>query len=56
MFQVEKSQRPLFHSLGTPDADKPHLIIEGGHAPLTQEVVRQTLAWLDRYLGNVNTR
>ena len=56
MFQVEKSQRPLFHSLGTPDADKRHLIIEGGHAPLTQEVVRQTLAWLDRYLGNVNTR
>jgi hypothetical protein len=48
----ETSQRPLMKLLGTPDADTRHVIFEAGHLPLPRaEVVRETLAWLDRYQG-----
>jgi hypothetical protein len=56
IFPLESSQIPLFRLLGTPEKDKRHFVVEGGHAPLTQEVVRETLGWLDRYLGPVKTR
>jgi len=56
-FPLESSQAPLFSLLGTPGKDKRHLVLEGGHSPLNQqEVVREALAWLDRYLGPVKTR
>ncbi|MCX6635900.1 MAG: hypothetical protein NT090_12590, partial [Acidobacteria bacterium] len=55
-FPLESSQVPLFRLLGTPEKDKRHFLVDGGHAPLTQEVVRETLGWLDRYLGPVKTR
>jgi eukaryotic-like serine/threonine-protein kinase len=52
---VETSQRPLFRLLGTPDEDKRHVILEGGHAPFDfSELIKETLNWLDRYLGPVN--
>ncbi len=56
LFPLETSQIPLFRLLGTPEKDKRLFVVEGGHAPLTQEVVRETLGWLDRYLGPVKTR
>jgi len=56
IFPLETSQIPLFRHLGAPEKDKRHFVVEGGHGPLTQEVVRETLAWLDRYLGPVKTR
>jgi serine/threonine protein kinase/dienelactone hydrolase len=53
-FPVESSQLPLFRLLGTPYRDKKHVLYEGGHhdyprAPL----VRESLDWLDKYLGQV---
>ena len=52
MLPVETSQRPLMKLLGTPDADKRHVIFDAGHLPLPRaEVIRETLAWLDRYQG-----
>lgn len=56
IFQLESSQVPLFRLLGTPEKYKRHFVIEAGHPALNQEVVREVLAWLDRYLGPVKTR
>jgi len=44
----------LFRMLGTSAADKRHAVLEGGHIPpRTQEVYKEILDWLDRYLGPV---
>jgi eukaryotic-like serine/threonine-protein kinase len=56
LFPLESSQIPLFRLLGAPEKDKRHFVVEGGHAPWNQEVIRETVAWLDRYLGPVKTR
>jgi eukaryotic-like serine/threonine-protein kinase len=58
VFPLEESQKPLFDRLGTPAADKKHVIFEAGHAadfPRSQGI-REVLGWLDRYLGPVTTR
>jgi len=53
-FPLESSQLPLFHFLGTPDKDKKHVIYEAGHGGYPyKEVVRESLDWLDKYLGPV---
>jgi hypothetical protein len=54
IFPLESSQRPMFHLLGTPRADKKHVIYEAGHEDFPRkESVRETLDWLDKYLGPV---
>jgi eukaryotic-like serine/threonine-protein kinase len=53
-FPVESAQVPLFRLLGTPDKDKRHVLYETGHAPPRKEVIRESLDWLDKYLGQVN--
>jgi len=50
---VETYQAPMFESLGTPDELKRHAILDGGHLPPKSQIVNETLAWLDRYLGPV---
>ena len=53
-FPFESSQRPLFRLLGTPDKDKKQVIYEGGHGVFPRpEAVRESLDWLDKYLGPV---
>jgi len=53
-FPLETSQLPLFRLLGTPDRDKKHVIYEAGHGDLpSREEIRETLDWLDKYLGPV---
>jgi len=46
-------QTPMFESIGTPDDLKRHTILEGGHMPPKNQLVRETLNWLDQYLGPV---
>jgi pimeloyl-ACP methyl ester carboxylesterase len=53
IFPVETSQLPLFRLLGAPAQDKRQVITEGGHAPPQDLVVKETIDWLDRYLGPV---
>ena len=53
---VETAQLPMFHRLGTPKKDKRHRTFETGHWLPHSERVRQTLAWLDKYLGPVKRR
>ena len=47
------AQLPLFRLLGTPAKDKRHVVFESGHAPPRKDVIRESLDWLDRYLGPV---
>jgi len=57
IFPESTSQLPMFRLLGTPDGDKQRLVVEGaGHVAFNQRVVRESLAWLDKYLGPVGTR
>jgi hypothetical protein len=45
----------MFERLGTPSEHKRQVIMEAGHANLPRgQVIREGLAWLDRYLGPVN--
>ena len=50
-FPYETSQRPFFELLGTAKADKRIIAYEGGHSVPRTQLVKETLAWLDRYLG-----
>lgn len=54
LFPVESGQLPIFRRLGTPAKDKKHVIYEAGHGGLPyREEVRESLDWLDKYLGPV---
>lgn len=53
VFPYEVSQKPFFELIGTPAAEKKRLVVEGGHFLPRPEMVSETLAWLDRYLGPV---
>ncbi len=53
-FPVESSQLPMFQFLGTPPKDKKHVVYDGGHGAFPRPAaVRETLDWLDKYLGAV---
>jgi dienelactone hydrolase len=53
-FSVDNSQRPLYELLGTAQADKKHVLFDGGHgAFFTNDQIREMLDWFDRYLGEV---
>jgi dipeptidyl aminopeptidase/acylaminoacyl peptidase len=56
IFPLETTQRPLFEALGTPAADKRHVLYPGGHeiiATKRSQIVQEVVAWLDKYLGRV---
>jgi hypothetical protein len=48
---LETSVRPFFALLGTAEADKRHVVAEGGHFVPRALLIRETLDWLDRYQG-----
>jgi formylglycine-generating enzyme required for sulfatase activity/dienelactone hydrolase len=52
-FPSETAQKPFFEFLGTPEADKRWIMYEGGHDVPRTELIRESLAWLDKYLGPV---
>lgn len=52
-FPVETSQKPMFDLLGTPAKDKRYMLYERGHNVPRTELIKETLTWLDRYLGPV---
>jgi eukaryotic-like serine/threonine-protein kinase len=52
---LETNQQPLFRLLGSKPGDKKHVLFDSGHVPPWPDVVRETLDWLDRYLGPVAT-
>ena len=52
-FPVETAQLPFLRMLGTPPEDRRHVLFDSGHVPPPKERIRETLDWLDRYLGPV---
>jgi len=55
-FSLDRAQNPLFAMLGTPAADKRHLVLDTPHDVTQQrpQLVKAVLDWLDHYLGRVN--
>ena len=55
IFPLETSQKPMIDGLGTPERDKRWFVHAGGtHGFLPIDIVaRESLTWLDRYLGPV---
>jgi dipeptidyl aminopeptidase/acylaminoacyl peptidase len=49
----ETSQLPMYELLGTPAEDKRHFVAESGHIVPKDDLIRETLAWFDKYLGPV---
>ena len=51
---VATAQDPFFQRLGTPAADKRHVVLDAGHSVETPEthtaLLKAVLDWLDKYL------
>jgi hypothetical protein len=52
-FPVETAQKPMFNLLGTPKSQKKMMIYASGHRVPPVEFIKETLGWLDTYLGPV---
>jgi hypothetical protein len=50
---LEISIKPLFEMLGTDPRDKEQKVYKTDRIPPRNEYIKETLAWLDRYLGPV---
>jgi hypothetical protein len=53
-FPVESSQKHLFRFLGAPQDRKKMIVYDSGHLVPPTEFIKETLVWLDTYLGPVN--
>jgi dienelactone hydrolase len=55
LFPVDTSQKPMFRLLGTAEKDKRHITFGTAHDAFIarEELIRESLDWLDRYLGPV---
>jgi dienelactone hydrolase len=51
----ETDARPMYELLGTPAPDKRLRLVDSDHWIPRNEVIRESLAWLDKYLGPVQT-
>lgn len=54
VFPLETAALPFVQRLGVPSADKRHRIYPTQHFLPREEMIRETLDWLDRYLGKVS--
>jgi eukaryotic-like serine/threonine-protein kinase len=52
-FGLEEGIRPMFDLLGTPAEHKKLMLYDTDHIPPRNEYIKETLAWLDKYLGPV---
>ncbi|MBV9085244.1 MAG: protein kinase, partial [Acidobacteriaceae bacterium] len=54
-FPYETSQLPMFRLLGAPPGQKRHAVFNTAHdvSIMRNELIREVLDWLDRYLGRV---
>jgi dienelactone hydrolase len=51
VYELHRLQEPFFRLLGTPAADKKHVVYPGGHWVPPDILMRESLAWLDQYFG-----
>lgn len=52
-FPYETMVKPMFDFLGNPKEDKVLKLYDTDHFIPRNEFIKETLAWLDRYLGPV---
>jgi len=52
-FPVETSQKPMFSLFGTPPTQKKYVLYETGHFVPRNQLIKESLDWLDKYLGPV---
>jgi dipeptidyl aminopeptidase/acylaminoacyl peptidase len=52
-FPLETAQKPMFQLLGTPAEHKRYVLHETGHFVPRSQLVKESLDWLDKYLGKV---
>ena len=52
-FPHETAQVPMFKLLGTPEEHKRHIIYDTGHGVPRNQLIKESLEWLDKYLGLV---
>jgi cephalosporin-C deacetylase-like acetyl esterase len=52
-FPYETSVSPMYDLLGTPEADKKMVLYDTDHFIPRNKLIKETLDWLDRYLGPV---
>jgi pimeloyl-ACP methyl ester carboxylesterase len=50
----ESGQVPYFNAFDVSDEDKEFVILDAGHIPRWNDVIRNALRWYDRYLGPVH--
>jgi cephalosporin-C deacetylase-like acetyl esterase len=53
-FPVESTQEPFYRLLGSKKEEKKHLLYDTGHNIPRNELIKETLNWLDHFLGPVN--
>jgi len=53
IFPTGSSQEPMFRALGTPTDQKRRVVYDTGHDIPRNELIKETLNWLDRYMGPV---
>lgn len=51
IFPVGTSQEPMFRLLGAPNEQKRRVLYETGHDIPRTQMIKESLDWLDRYLG-----
>jgi predicted esterase len=52
-YPMDTSQLPMFRLFGVPEAQKRRVIYDTGHNIPRPELIRETLDWLDRWVGPV---
>ena len=50
---IDQDIRPMFDLMGTPPEQKKLILYETDHIPPRTEYIKETLDWLDKYLGPV---
>ena len=53
-FPFESTVKPMFDLLGTPAEDKKLISYDTDHYVPQSEIIKETLQWMDTYLGPVN--
>lgn len=53
MHPLETSARPMFRLWNAPADRKRHVVVDGAHIVPYPTMMRETVAWLDRFLGPV---
>jgi dienelactone hydrolase len=54
IFPLETNVKPMFELLGTPEEDKSLKLYDTPHYMPRNELIKETLNWLDKYFGPVN--